>query len=138
MLHRQVEIAGKSQADLIMGAPGPSRSDRRITWRPRWATRILGQFGMFGRIGKSRARAGRAGLLRFQQPERRLGAGRLVCLSAGVDPANMEQAIDLITQEIARFVSQPVSAEELADSQANYLGRLPLSLESNAGWPARC
>jgi zinc protease len=30
-------------------------------------------------------------------------------------------------------VSEPVSPEELADSQANYIGRLPLSLESNAG-----
>jgi zinc protease len=35
--------------------------------------------------------------------------------------------------EIARFISEPVTSEELADSQANYIGRLPLSLESNVG-----
>ncbi len=30
-------------------------------------------------------------------------------------------------------MSEPVSAEELSDSQANFVGRLPLSLESNSG-----
>jgi zinc protease len=39
----------------------------------------------------------------------------------------------LISQEINRFVNEPVTAEELADSQANFIGRLPLSLESNGG-----
>jgi zinc protease len=50
-----------------------------------------------------------------------------------VDPENIEKAIELIRQEIARFVHEPVSAEELSDSQANFIGRLPLSLESNSG-----
>jgi zinc protease len=54
-------------------------------------------------------------------------------VSAGVDPDHMDRAIELIRQEIARFVSEPVSAEELSDSQANFIGRLPLSLESNGG-----
>ncbi len=35
--------------------------------------------------------------------------------------------------ELGRFVSEPVSSEELSDSQANFVGRLPLSLESNHG-----
>jgi zinc protease len=52
---------------------------------------------------------------------------------AGVDPKNLEQTIGLIRQEISRFVTESVSNDELADSQANYVGRLPLSLESNAG-----
>jgi zinc protease len=54
-------------------------------------------------------------------------------VSAGVDPSNIDQAIDLIRAEITRFVNEPVTADELSDSQANYIGRLPLSLESNAG-----
>jgi zinc protease len=41
--------------------------------------------------------------------------------------------IELMRQEIARFTNEPVSSGELADSQANYIGRLPLSLESNSG-----
>jgi predicted dehydrogenase len=50
-----------------------------------------------------------------------------------VDPENVERAIALILQEVALFVAEPVTDEELADSQANYIGRLPLQLESNNG-----
>jgi zinc protease len=48
-------------------------------------------------------------------------------------PNNLDKVITLIRQEITRFVTEPVTKEELEDSQANYVGRLPLSLESNAG-----
>jgi zinc protease len=52
---------------------------------------------------------------------------------AGVNPSNLEKTITLIRQEIAHFVTEPVTSEELTDSQSNYIGRLPLSLESNGG-----
>ena len=45
----------------------------------------------------------------------------------------IERAISLIVEQIQRFTSEVVSEEELSDSQANFIGRLPLSLESNAG-----
>ncbi|HKZ01021.1 MAG TPA: insulinase family protein, partial [Pyrinomonadaceae bacterium] len=54
-------------------------------------------------------------------------------VSAGVNPKNVRKTIDLIIKELKRFVKMGVTAEELADSQANYIGRLPLSLESNSG-----
>jgi zinc protease len=54
-------------------------------------------------------------------------------VAAGVDPQAVDPAIDLIRQEIRRFTREPVTEEELADSQANYIGRLPISLESNVG-----
>lgn len=41
--------------------------------------------------------------------------------------------MDLILEEVRRFVSEPVTAEELADCQDNFVGRLPLSMESNSG-----
>jgi zinc protease len=50
-----------------------------------------------------------------------------------VAPQNIEQATALIMEEIRRFVGEPVSDEELADSQTHFIGSLPLSLESNAG-----
>ena len=78
------------------------------------------------------ARAGRAGLLRQHQPERLDLSGSWE-VSAGVNPANLERAIELILSELRRFVTEALPPEELADSQANYIGRLPLSLESNAG-----
>jgi len=93
---------------------------------------ILGQFGLMGRIGEVvREQAGLAYYV-GSSLSGGLGPGPWH-VSAGVDPANIDQAIDLIRAEIARFVNEPVTTDEISDSQANYIGRLPLSLESNAG-----
>jgi zinc protease len=54
-------------------------------------------------------------------------------VSAGVNPANVRKAADLIVSELRRFVERGVTKKELSDSQENYVGRLPLSLESNGG-----
>jgi zinc protease len=54
-------------------------------------------------------------------------------VSAGVNPANLEQAIELIIRELTLFVEKGVTPEELSDSQSSYIGSLPLSLESNHG-----
>ena len=54
-------------------------------------------------------------------------------VSAGVNPANVQKARDLICKEIASCVVKGITSEELADSQSNFIGRLPLSLESNSG-----
>ena len=128
---RHVELPGKNEADLLMGVAGPPRRSPDFL-AASLGNHILGQFGMFGRIGKVVRE--QAGLAYSVSSSLSGGIGPSPWLvSAGVAPENMAQAIDLIRAEIARFVNQPVSAEELADSQANYIGRLPLSLESNGG-----
>ena len=128
---QKVTIAGKSQADIVLGVAGPER--RAANYLPAsLGNNILGQFGMMGRIGDVvREKAGLA-YYAHSSLSGGLGPGPW-SVSAGVDPENVDKAIELIRQEIARFVREPVSAEELADSQANYIGRLPLSLESNSG-----
>jgi zinc protease len=52
---------------------------------------------------------------------------------AGVAPANVERALDLIRQVVRRFVRDGVSLRELRDNQANFIGRLPIQMESNEG-----
>jgi zinc protease len=87
---------------------------------------------MMGRIGESvREKAGLA-YYAYSQLSGGMGPGPWY-VSAGVDPQKVEQALELIRDEIERFSSQPVTADELADSQSNFIGRLPLSLESNSG-----
>ena len=54
-------------------------------------------------------------------------------ITAGTNAENLDKTIELIQVEIKRFVESPVTQEELEDSQSNLVGRLPLSLESNAG-----
>lgn len=130
-LREHVKIEGKSQADLVMGTLGPKRSAPEYL-AASLGNNILGQFGMMGRIGD--AVREKAGLAYYASTSIN---SWIECgsweVSAGVNPANMEKAIHLIIEELDRFRSEPVLASELEDSQANYIGRLPLSLESNSG-----
>ncbi len=130
-VRRHVDIAGKSQTNLVMGSPGPKRNSPDYL-PASLGNSVLGQFGMMGRIGNVvREQAG----LAYNASTSLNGwiNGGSWEVSAGVDPANLEKAIGLIETELRRFVSEPVLEEELADSQSNFIGRLPLSLESNAG-----
>jgi zinc protease len=128
---QHIALPGKVQSDLIMGCLGPRRGEAEYL-AASLGNNILGQFGMMGRIGDVvRERAG----LAYHAGTSLNGwidAGSWE-VSAGVNPANLERAVELIFSEIQRFISEPVGAEELADSQAHYVGRLPLSLESNSG-----
>ena len=130
-ISRQVNIPGKSEADIVMGVAGPPRRSLDFLVAS-LGNNILGQFGMYGRIGESvREKSGLA-YHASSSLSGGIGPGPWLFI-AGVDPKNLEKVIALMRQEIARFISEPVTSEELADSQANYIGRLPLSLESNAG-----
>ncbi|MCF6277663.1 MAG: insulinase family protein, partial [Anaerolineales bacterium] len=124
-------IAGKSQADIILGVAGPQRKDAHYI-AASLGNSVLGQFGMMGRIGDVvRERSGLA-YYAYSSLSAGVGPGAWY-VSAGVNPASVEKVIALITLELERFVEQGVSPEELLDSQTNYIGRLPLSLESNGG-----
>ncbi len=128
---RHILVPGKYQTDLVLGTSGPRRNASDFM-AASLGNSILGQFGMMGRIGDVvREKAGLAysastSLSAF------IDAG-VWQVSAGVNPANLQRAIDLILQELRRFTQEPVTLDELQDSQANYIGQLPLSLESNAG-----
>jgi zinc protease len=127
----RVTIPGKSQSDIILGTAGPPRRSEDFL-SASLGNSVLGQFGMMGRLGEAvREKFGLAYHV-GSTLSGGFGPGPWY-VSAGVNPDNVEQAIDLINKEISRFVTEPVSDEELADSQANFIGRLPLSLESNAG-----
>jgi zinc protease len=124
-------IAGKSQSDLIVGTNGPMRRDPEFM-PASIGNNILGQFGMMGRIGEVvREKSGLA-YYAYSSLNAGLGPGSWE-VSAGVNPQNVKKTSDLIIDELHRFVQEGVTAEELADTKANFVGRLPLSLESNGG-----
>ncbi len=130
-VNRHHQIAGKSQSDLVIGTTGPMRKD--ADFMPAMlGNNILGQFGLMGRIGD--AVREKAGLAYYAGSSLSAGIGPGSWeVSAGVNPANVNKATDLIISELKRFVDDGVTADELADSQTNFIGRLPLSLESNGG-----
>jgi zinc protease len=128
---RHIHIPGKSQSDIVIGSNGPKRLDPEYL-PASLGNSVLGQFGMMGRIGDVvREKSGLA-YYAYSSLNAGIGPGSWE-ISAGVNPTNVRKATDLIKTEINRFVTKGVTKEELADSQANFIGRLPLSLESNAG-----
>jgi zinc protease len=128
---RKTTLQGKSQSDLVLGGVGPPRRSPDYL-AASVGNNILGQFGMFGRIGSAvRERAGLA-YYAYSSLGGGLGPGAWY-VSAGVDPGDVEAAIDLIRQEIELFIKEPVEPDELEDTQTHYIGRLPLALESNGG-----
>jgi zinc protease len=128
---RKVRIQGKFQTDLVIGSSGPRRKDPEFL-SASLGNSVLGQFGMHGRIGEVvREKSGLA-YTAISSLNAGIGPGSWE-VSAGVNPDNIQKARDLIFQELTRFVDEGVTGEELIDSQSNFIGRLPLSLESNAG-----
>jgi zinc protease len=130
-VRRSHRIPGKSQADIIIGTNGPRRKDPQFL-AASLGNSILGQFGMMGRIGRAVREESGLAYYAYSQLNAGIGPGSWT-VSAGVNPANVEKACRIIVRELRRFVNRGVSQEELRDSKANFVGRLPLSLESNAG-----
>lgn len=130
-VHQRVEIPGKSQSDLVIGTAGPPRKAEDYM-AAAVGNSILGSFGMMGRIGDVVRE--QAGLAYYASSSLGGGIGPSPwAVQAGVNPANEEEASELIFKEIERFVGELVTEEELSDSQSNFIGGMPLSLESNGG-----
>lgn len=129
IVRKHVSIPGKAQSDVMIGAAGPSRLDPLYS-AASLANSVLGQFGMMGRIGDVvRERSGLA-YYAYSSLSAGIGPGSWE-VSAGVNPANLQKTIDLILQELTNFYEHGITEEELRDSQDSFVGRLPLSLESN-------
>ena len=131
LVRTHIDLEGKSQSDLIMGVPGPRRSDPDFVIAA-IANNILGRFGMYGRIGDVvREQAGLA-YYAYSTLAGGFGPGPWEVV-AGVNPTNLDQAIELIRGEMRKITRRRPSEQELEDNQANFVGRLPLQLESNEG-----
>ena len=130
-IKKHYAIPGKSQSDIVMGTHGPKRNSPEYMAAV-LGNNILGQFGLMGRIGDVVREQSGLAYYAYSGLSAGIGPGAWY-VSAGVNPSNVEKATNLIEQELKRYVDEGITAEELADSQANFIGRLPLSLESNGG-----
>ena len=126
-----VIVEGKTQADVMLGWLGMTRTDPDYM-KASLANNILGVFGMMGRLGDNlRDRQGLAYYV-YSRLEAGLGAGPWAAV-AGVNPANIQRTVDGIRGEVRRLRQEPVSADDLANSQLSLTGSLPLRLETNEG-----
>ncbi len=126
-----VPIPGKTQTDIVLGYPGPARTDPAFLDAMLCNT-VLGVFGMMGRLGDTVRDEQGLAYYSYSRVAGGTGPGPWMVI-AGVNPANVEQAVESIRAEIRRMCQEPVPAEELEDSQAFLVGSLPLRLETNEG-----
>lgn len=130
-LQVEATIAGKTQADIAAGVPTIARGHEEF-YALDVANLILGRLGLMGRLGAEvRDRRGLA-YYAFSQIEPRKD-GSLWVMRAGVDPANVDNAIEAVIAELGRIRAERVSEEELRNAKNYLVGVLPLALETHDG-----
>ena len=131
-VHRQVvTIPGKTQADIVLGVPGFTRTSPDF-YPAMMADLILGRLGLMGRLGATvRDEEGLAYYV-YSQAQAGLLAGPWA-VRAGVNPRNVDRAIEGILREIRGLQREPVRDGELSDAQNYLIGSLAVRLETDAG-----
>lgn len=128
---KSVEMPGKTQSDLVLGFVGPRRTDPDY-FAATLCNSVLGRFGLYGRLGEKVRQKGGMAYYSYSSLEGGLGQGAWNVI-AGVNPANVDRAVELIRGEIKRIRDTKVPAKELADNKTFITGSLPLRLETNDG-----
>ena len=126
---REVLMPEKMQGVFFMGFPGPEPEDPDYELF-KIMTDILAGTDLTSRLYLSvREREGfvyyvygydlpKTGATSFQ-------------ITAGLSPENFKKTLDLISEEIKRIQTEPVTREELADALSYKVGNKPLTLETN-------
>jgi zinc protease len=125
------KIAGKSQADLAIGALTVPRTSPDY-YPLEMGNLILGRLGLMGRLGANVR--DKQGLAYYAYSA--IESGRQASLwaaRAGVDPANIDRAHAGVIAELRRLREEPVTEDELADGKSYLTGSLPIALETNDG-----
>ncbi|MDX1415089.1 MAG: pitrilysin family protein [Candidatus Promineifilaceae bacterium] len=128
------EMPAKTQSDLILGLPGPRRSEPDYLHASLVNT-VLGVFGMMGRIG--RVVREELGLAYHASSHLAGGPGPSPwTVEAGTRPECVAQVIESIRQEISRIQNELVPHQELDDCKSFRVGSLPVGLETHAALAA--
>ena len=128
---KRSRLEGKTQADIVIGYPGIRRSNPDF-YALNLGDLIFGRLGLFGRLGANvRDKQGMAYYV-YSSVEANIGAGPWA-VHAGVNPKNVDRAIEGIIAEIKRLRSEPVLQDELDEAKDFVTGSLALRLETNEG-----
>ena len=128
---KRSHLQGKTQADVVIGYPGLRRSNPDF-YAVNLGDLIFGRLGLMGRLGANvRDKQGMAYYV-YSSVEANIGAGPWA-VHAGVNPKNVDRAIEGIVTEIKRMCSEPVTQDELDEAKDFVTGSLALRLETNEG-----
>ncbi len=130
-VREDLTIAGKTQTEFVLGWLGIRRSDDAF-YATTIANFILGQLGLGGRIGAS-VRDDQ-GLAYHASSHAESGHARHPwVVRAGINPENVERAIESSLREARSLRDRPPTDEELRLTKQAMIGSLPLRLERNDG-----
>ena len=124
-----VEMSHKSQVDLAFGARAVERNSPSY-YSLSLGNLILGRMGLYGRLGKNVREERGLAYYSYSVVQARLYSGNL-SIFAGVNPRNVEKAIEGITEEISRISTESLSENELAGAKKNAVGSLSISLDTS-------
>lgn len=123
------EMGHKSQVDLALGAkavPRESSSFYPLTL----GNLVLGRMGLYGRLGKNVRDEKGLAYYCFSSLQAKLYSGN-IGIYAGVNPKNIEKAIEGVAQEILRISSEVISEKEIETAKKNLVGALSVSLDTS-------
>ncbi len=128
---RVLPMMNKAQADIAYGFVAILRSDPAYH-AYNVMNNILGQYSLGGRLGDSiRERQGMAYYC-FSVLDANIVPGPLT-IRAGVNPANVDRAVDSIDAEVDRMAAEGPTDKELRESKQYLIGSMPRTLETNIG-----
>lgn len=127
--HRVIGMPGKSQTDIAYGFTTISRLDPR--YYAYWMmNNILGQFGLGGRLADNiRERQGMA-YFAFSAFDANVAEGPLL-VRAGVDPRNVERALEAIDFEVRQLGNEGPTLSEVEETREFLIGSIPRMFETN-------
>lgn len=124
-----VEMSHKSQVDLVFGARAVERNSPHY-YPLSLGNLVLGRMGLYGRLGKNVREERGLAYYSYSAVQARLYDGNL-SIFAGVNPRNVEKAIEGITEEISRISTESLNESELAGARKNATGSLSISLDTS-------
>ena len=124
-----IDMPGKSQSDIAYGFTAIRRLDPRF--HAYWMmNNVLGQFGLGGRLADNiRERQGMA-YYAFSTFEGTVGEGPLL-VRAGVDPHNVQRAVEAIDTEMRKLHDEGPTADEVEETRESLIGSIPRMFETN-------
>jgi zinc protease len=128
---RDISMAGKVQSDVIWAVHGLNRFAPDF-YAAQVGNMILGRLGMGGRLGDNVRESQGLAYSCGSGFDADFGAGPWSAV-AGVNPRDVDRALEAILHEIERFKAEGPTDEELADARAYLTGSLVLGLETSDG-----
>jgi len=127
---RVVPMPHKSQVDIALGLRAiPRKHDDFHALS--MANLLFGRIGLFGRLGKNLRDEQGLAYYSFSTLDARTAGGHLAIV-AGVNPDNLQRAVEGMRKETSRLHDEPLTEEEISDGKDNQVGALKVMLERNA------